>query len=79
MSQEEENYLSSKLSTVDHVSIYSKELENELNKQPFEDYLRVLYLCHDILVEKNEAGKITYSSGSPDEIALINFTKIYGR
>lgn len=36
-------------------------------------------MCHEILVEKDKDGRLVYNSGSPDEISLINFAKMYGR
>ena len=49
------------------------------NDQKIQEYLRVLYLCHDIIVNKstNNDG-FAYSSSSPDEIAFINFAKMCG-
>lgn len=43
----------------------------------YQDVFNVLTLCHEVIVEKDE-GKSSYNSSSPDEIALINFTKLCG-
>ena len=35
-------------------------------------------LCHTIICEKNENEEISYNASSPDELALINFAKLFG-
>ena len=47
------------------------------NANKFAEYFEILALCHDIIVEK-EKGEPSYSSSSPDEIALVNFAKFCG-
>jgi len=37
----------------------------------------LLSLCHSIIVENTDEG-IVYNSPSPDELALVNFAKLYG-
>ena len=36
-----------------------------------------LAICHSVIVEKNEEGKINYQSSSPDEMALINCARYF--
>jgi len=35
-------------------------------------------VCHSIFAEKNSEGEIVYNASSPDEFALVNFTKFVG-
>ena len=39
--------------------------------------LRLLALCHGIIVEKTKDG-LVYNTPSPDEVALANFAKFSG-
>lgn len=41
------------------------------------DFLRVLALCHSIIIQEIE-GVIEYNASSPDELAFINFAKFCG-
>jgi len=40
--------------------------------------LRVLAICHNVVVERNEHDKLVYYCSSPDELAFVNFTKSCG-
>lgn len=35
-------------------------------------------MCHTIIVEKSEDGKIVYNASSPDELALVNAARKLG-
>ena len=54
-------------------------LHNSSHKEyPFVlNYLKVLALCHTVIVEEKN-GKKEYNSASPDELALLNFAKFCG-
>ena len=41
-----------------------------------EKTLLCLALCHTIIVDKKEDGKIVYNSSSPDELALVNAARV---
>lgn len=41
-------------------------------------YLKVLALCHTVIIEKTDDGDIKYNAASPDELALLNFAKFCG-
>jgi len=37
--------------------------------------LLLLSLCHEVVVEEVDEKQFSYNASSPDELALINFTK----
>lgn len=55
--------------------MYDGRLRSMKNNEKVQEALKLICLCHDIYVEK-EDEKLTYNSSSPDEIALINFAKL---
>ena len=56
----------------------SRFLKN-LELQNIQNSLRILFLCHEIIVNKEADQPCNYNSSSPDEIALINFAKLCGK
>lgn len=63
---------------MNNVSFKDSLFKKNIQSPKIQSAMRVLYLCHDIFVEK-EGNKIIYNSSSPDEIALINFAKLYDK
>ena len=59
---------------------FYQDLQNkdEENHEFVNEYLLFLALCHTIITEKNEQGKLEYNASSPDELALLNFAKFMG-
>lgn len=70
--------LKRRMSLCQNVSFKDLKFRQNLASPKIQNALKVLYLCHNIFVEK-EGGKLVYNSDSPDEIALINFAKLYGK
>jgi phospholipid-transporting ATPase len=35
-------------------------------------------LCHTVVASTDESGKLSYTASSPDELALINFSRFCG-
>ena len=64
---------------VQNVSFRDSTFLNTLEDERKQVALRILYLCHDILIDAKNEGQISYSSSSPDEIALANFAKLCGK
>ena len=65
---------------VNNVDFRDSAFLNNLLDDRIQTALRVLYLCHEILVTiEEEDGSLHYSSGSPDEISLANFAKLCGK
>lgn len=64
---------------VQQVSFRDSSFLDNLKDERIECALRILYLCHDIFVDKKSGGQVEYSSSSPDEIALANFGKLCGK
>jgi len=54
--------------------IYEEIDQNEL----IHEFLVILALCHECVVEKDESGELNYQGPSPDEIALVDFAKQMG-
>lgn len=44
----------------------------------YAECFKMLALCNDVVVETDKDGRVTYSSSSPDEIAIVNFAKLCG-
>lgn len=44
----------------------------------YNDCFELLTLCNDVIVDRDVSGAISYSSSSPDEIAIVNFAKLCG-
>ncbi|XP_026462276.1 phospholipid-transporting ATPase IA-like isoform X1 [Ctenocephalides felis] len=57
-------------------------VQNLLNNHPTVDLLKefmsLLSVCHTVIPEKSEDGKIHYHASSPDERALVSGAKKYG-
>lgn len=48
------------------------------NYQYLEDFMNLLAICHTIIVEKKD-GELLYNASSPDELALTNGARHFGR
>jgi phospholipid-transporting ATPase len=44
----------------------------------YRETLFAIALCHTIITEKNSEGEIVFNASSPDELALINWSKYCG-
>ena len=40
--------------------------------------MKVLALCHTVIIEELDNGELQYNAASPDELALLNFAKYCG-
>ena len=59
---------------MDEASIMKQE-----NKEEIIEFLRLLAICHTVIIEKNnETGESILSAASPDELALVNGAKALG-
>lgn len=48
------------------------------NYHYIEKLLLNLAICHTIIIEHKEQGKIIYNASSPDELALVNAARFFG-
>jgi magnesium-transporting ATPase (P-type) len=60
------------------VNFADSSFEKKKQQPKFQDALKVLSLCHEVSVEK-EDGELKFNSSSPDEVALLNFAKLEGK
>lgn len=74
-----EEEMKNKFPATRNVDFRDSRLLKDLSNPKVQDFLRVIYLCHDIIVNKTSDGHMNYNSSSPDEIALINFAKLGGK
>lgn len=40
--------------------------------------MRILAVCHTIIIQKDSKGKDNFNASSPDELALVNAAKYLG-
>ena len=40
--------------------------------------MKILSLCHTVILTEDKNGKMKYNAASPDELALLNFAKFCG-
>lgn len=53
-------------------------LGNEVEMGPLQSFLRILAVCHTIIIQKDAKGKNVFNASSPDELALVNAAKYLG-
>ena len=51
--------------------------KNHENYENLERFIRVMGLCHTVIVDEKE-GNIKYNASSPDELALVNAARYFG-
>lgn len=56
------------------VNFEDRNFERKKQGPKFQDALKVISLCHEVSVEK-ENGEVQYNSSSPDEVALLDFAR----
>ena len=71
------------MKNITNVDFYDPSFFNIINDEHHQEHnnalncLFLLAICHDIIInDKN--GEITYSASSPDEMAIVNFTRYCG-
>lgn len=52
--------------------------ENHHNHANIQRFIRILGLCHTVIVDEKEDRSIIYNASSPDELALVNGARYFG-